>query len=137
MKNNPDNSTEESETSRNRKLLRSHVPDITHVEEKPELKVDLRIEVIAHNVILKDEERMGQLQEVLEKLRTGSHTKSIREDLRKQENSMIFSEESKRIIHEQGNIGLHEALKHLPEGQKFCMCGIYLRPDEDTIRKIG
>ena len=72
MKNNPGNSTEESETSRNRKLLRSDVPYITHVEEKPEFKVDHRIEVIAHNVILKDEERMGQIQEVVEKLRTDS-----------------------------------------------------------------
>ena len=59
MKNNPDNSTEESDTSRNRKLMRSHVPDNTHVEEKPEFKIDLRIEVIAHNVILKDEERQA------------------------------------------------------------------------------
>ena len=72
------------------------------------------------------------------------------EDLRKLENSMIFSEGSKRNIHEQGNIGLYElghmskpirchirAWKHLPEGPQFCICGIYLRPDEDTIRKIG
>ena len=59
MKNNPGNSTEESETSRNRKVLRSDVPNIAHVEEKLEFKVDLRIEGIAHDVILKDEERLG------------------------------------------------------------------------------
>ena len=53
MKNNPGNSTEESETSRSRKLLRSDVPNITDVEEKPELKVD--IEGVAHDLILKDE----------------------------------------------------------------------------------
>ena len=64
MKNNPSNSTEESKTSRSRKLLRSDVPNIAHVEEKLEFKVDLRIEEIAHDVILKDEEQLGQIQEV-------------------------------------------------------------------------
>ena len=84
------------------------MPNITHVEEQPEYKVDLRFEGIAHDVILKDEERMGQLQLVVEGSRTGSHTKSIREDLRKPESFMIFSEESRRIIHELGNIELYE-----------------------------
>ena len=58
-------------------------------------KVDLRIEGIAQDVILEDEERMGQIQKVLEKVRTGSRTKSI-------------SEESSRTIHEIGSIELHE-----------------------------
>ena len=83
MKKNPDNTTEESETSRSKKLLRSDVPNITHIEEKPEFKVDLRIEGIAHDVMLKDEARMSQMQEVVERWRTGSNMKSIRENLRK------------------------------------------------------
>ena len=36
------------------------------VEKEPEFKVDLRIEGIAHDVILKDVERMGKIQEVAE-----------------------------------------------------------------------
>ena len=107
-KNNSGKSTEESETSRSRKLLRSAVPNITHVEEKPEFQVDFRIEGIAHDVSLNDEERMGQIQEVVERLRTDSYTKSIREDPRKSEKTMIFSEESRRITHELGNLGLYE-----------------------------
>ena len=51
---------------------------------------------------------MGQIQEVLEKLRTGTYTKSTREDLIKTGNSMIFSEESRRIIHELDNLELYE-----------------------------
>ena len=42
------------------------------------------------------------------KIRNGSRTKSILEDLGKPENSMKFSEESSRIIHEMGNIELYE-----------------------------
>ena len=60
---------------------------------------------------------------------------------------MIFREESSRIIHELGSIELyelgqmystmqcHSRYEHLPEGLKFCICEICLRPDEDTIRK--
>ena len=55
-------------------------------KEESEFKVDLRIEGIAQNVMLKDEERMGKIQEAVEKFRNGSHTKSILEDLEKPEN---------------------------------------------------
>ena len=33
-------------------------------------------------------------------------------------------------------IQCHSCYKHMPVGLKFCICGICLRPDEDTIRKI-
>ena len=102
------NSTEDSETYRSRKLFRSDVSNITHVEEKPEFKVDLRIEGNVRDVILKDEERMGQMQETVENLRKGSYRKSVWEHLRKPENPMIFSVECRRILHELGNIKLHE-----------------------------
>ena len=60
----------------------------------------------------------------------------------------MFSGESSRVIHEMGNMELfelgqisktaqcHSCLKHLPEGLKFCACGVCLRPDEDTINRI-
>ena len=66
------------------------------------------------DVILKDEERMGKIQEAVEQLRKGSRTKSILEDLGKPENSLKFSEESSRIMHEMGNIELYE-LDRYPE----------------------
>ena len=99
------NSTGEPETSSIRKL---YAQEESTVEKEHESKVDLRIEGVAHDVLLKDEERMGKIQEVVVKLRKASHTKSMREDLRKVENSMIFSEKSSRIIHEPGNIELYE-----------------------------
>ena len=52
-------------------------------KEEPAFKADLRIEGIAQDVIVKDEERMGQLQNVVDKLRSGNHTTSIIEDLEK------------------------------------------------------
>ena len=54
-------------------------------KEEPEFKVGLIIEGIAQDVILEDEERMGQIQ-VMEKLRNGFRTKSIDEDLGQSEN---------------------------------------------------
>ena len=66
----------------------------------------------------------------------------------KSENSMIFSEESSRIIHKISNIELfelgqmistvqcHSCFKPMPEGLAFCSCGMCLRPDEATIRRI-
>ena len=54
--------TEDSETSHSwKRTARSELS----VGEKPEFKVDLRIEGIAHDVILPDEERMGQIQVVV------------------------------------------------------------------------
>ena len=84
----------------------------------------------------------------MEIFRKGSRTTSILEDLGKPENSVKFSEESRRVIHEMGNIELHElgqilrtvqchpCLKHIPEGLTFCVCGVCLRPDEETIKRI-
>ena len=57
---------------------------------------------------------MGKIQEAVERLRRGSRTKSILEDLGKPESSMKLSEESSRIFHEMGNIELYE-LDRYPE----------------------
>ena len=104
-------------------------------KEEPELKVDLKIEGIAQDVILEDEERMEQIQKVAEKLRTGYHSKSIIEDLGKTGNSIRFSEESSRTVHEHGNIELPElgqisrtvycqsCTKRVSEGLILCSCG--------------
>ena len=54
-------------------------------EEQPESKVDLRIEGLAQDVILEDEERMGHIQDVVENFRNGFHTESVLEDLGKPE----------------------------------------------------
>ena len=120
----------------------------SHVEKKePEFKVDLRIEGIAQDVILEDEERMGKVQVIVHNFRNGSRTESIIEDLGRPEKSIKFCEESSGTIHELGNIEAYELgqisrtvqchswLKHLPEGLIFCACGIWLRLDEKTNRK--
>ena len=90
-------------------------------------------------MILEDDERTGQIQKVVDKLRTGHHTKSSIEDVGA-EKSIKFSEESSRTISELGNIELHElgqisktvqgqsCLKHIPEGLIFCSCGLCLQP---------
>ena len=62
--------------------------------------------------------------------------------------SLIFSEESIRIIHELCNIELyelgqmsstiqcHSCFNHMPKGLAFCPCAQCLRRDEATIRRI-
>ena len=116
--------------------------------EDPEFKVDLRIQGIALDVNPEDEEEMGQIHKVGEKIRIGYCMTSIIEDLEKPEKSIKFSEESSRTIHELGNIECHEmgeisrtvhchsCLKHILEGLIFCSCGICLRADEEQTQRI-
>ena len=67
-------------------------------------QADHRIEGIAQDVILEDEERMGQIQKMVDKSRTGYHTKSIVEDLEKAEKSIKFP---RRIESPNSRIGEH------------------------------
>ena len=60
----------------------------------------------------------------------------------------MFSEESRRVVHELGNSELHElgqisrtvqcqsCLMHIPEGLVFCSCGMCLRQGEEQIQRI-
>ena len=127
----------------------SGVPESPVGKDEPEFKVDLRFAGIAQDVILKDEQRIGKIQEVVGKLRNGSRTKSILEDLGNPENPVKFSADSNRIFHEMGKIELyelgkisrtvqcHSCLKHIQERLTFCSCGVCLRPDEETIQTIS
>ena len=78
-------------------------------KEEPEFKVDLRIEGIAQDVILEDEERMGHMQKVKEwYYELDPVPNQLLKIWEKPEKSINFSEESSRTIHELGNIELHE-----------------------------
>ena len=115
------------------RIRKLYAQDESTVEKEPEFKVDLRLEGTAHDVILKDEERMGKILEVPES-EEGSYTKSNREDLRKPRNAMIFSEGSSRIIHELGNIELYE-LGHNMSSTIQCHSCMPERPDKHTKRQ--
>ena len=89
----------------------------------------------------------NQTNTKLEKLRIGSHTKSLRNDLKKRCN-MIFSDLSTRAIYEMGNLESIELrqtaaiirgpsyLKHAPEGLNMCLCGVWLRSNQSTMDRI-
>ena len=77
-------------------------------EEKPGFEIDLQEGGVLEDVILKDEERMKEINDKLEKLKSSSCTKSIREDLKKESGDMTFSEESRCVIFELGNVELFE-----------------------------
>ena len=69
-----------------------------------------------------------------------------RNDLSK--GGMIFSKESCRAVYEVGNMELIElrqtsatvqcpsCLIHVPEGLNMCLCGVWLRPNQDTMNRI-
>ena len=67
------------------------------VEKKPQFEIDLRVEGVSQDAILQNEEEMREINKELQKLKIGSGTKSIRNDLSK--GTMIFSEESSRAIY--------------------------------------
>ena len=114
---------------------------------KPQFQIDLRVEGAPQDAILQDEEQMKEINKKLEKLRIGSCTKSIRDDLKKK-GDMIFSEESSRATYEVGNLELIEQrqtsatiqclsfLKHIPDGLNMCLCGVWIRPNQDTTDRI-
>ena len=72
-------------------------------KEEPEIKGDLRIEGIAQDVILEDEERMGQIQEVVDKLRTGYHTKASMKIWRNRKTHQV----QRRVESHNSRIGQH------------------------------
>ena len=70
--------------------LISHQPQATggdtasSVEESRQFDIDLRVEGVSQDAILKDEEHVKQINKTLEKLKSGSCTnQSIRDDLEK------------------------------------------------------
>ena len=58
--------------------------------------------------MLKDEERMSEIQELVVKMRTGYQIESIVADLGKKGKFNRFSEASKRTVRELGNVALYE-----------------------------
>ena len=97
-----------------------------------------------------DFEKTKEINKKLEKLRIGSCTNSLRNDLKKKKKKgvLIFSEESRCVIYDMVNLELIElrqtsatmqclsCLKHVPEGLNMCQCGVWLRPNLDTMDRI-
>ena len=120
---------------------------VSRVDKKPKFEIDLRVEGVSQDAIVKDEEQMKEIRKKLEKLKSGSCTKSIRDDLKKKVDK-ILSEESSRVINEMGNLELIQlrqtsatiqcpsCLKHVPEGLNMCLCGVWLQPNQDTMDRI-
>ena len=110
------------------------VQDFEPIVEEPQCEIDLRVEGVSQDAILRDEAKVNEINEKFEKLKVGSRTKSVRDDLSK--GNMIFSEESSQAIYEMCNMELIEVkqtsatiqcsscLKHVLEGVNMCQCGV-------------
>ena len=64
----------------------------------------LRVEGVSREAILQNEAKMNEINEKLKKLKVGSCTKSIRNDLSK--GTIVFSVESRDAVGEMGNMEL-------------------------------
>ena len=126
--------TSESASSSTRKLVKREEMERSAQspvkKEEPECKVDVRIEGIAQDVILKDEERMGKNPTSSGEIQEVVHARNLFLKIwDSQEKSIKFSEESSRLTHEMGNTELyelgqasvqcHSCLKHMQEGLTF------------------
>ena len=107
------NTTKDPGSSSFRKLERNSV---SLVDKKPKCEIDLRVEGVLQDAILKDEKTDEQIHKKLEKLKIGLCKKSIRNDLKKN-GDLIFSEESSRVIYEMGNLELIELRQTSPTNQ--------------------
>ena len=128
--------------TRTRRLVQEFEP----IVEKPQFEIDLRVEGVSQDAILQDEAKMNEINEMFEKLKVGSRTKSVRDDLSK--GNMIFSEESSQAIYEMCNMELIElkqtsatiqcssCVKHVLEDMNMCQCGVWLRPNQNTLDRI-
>ena len=65
-------------------------------KEEISFQVDLRVHEVSQDDIYKDEERMIEMQNVVERLQDGYRDKSIIKDLKQEGVSDVSSEESKR-----------------------------------------
>ena len=110
-------------------------------------KIDLRVDGIPQEAILKEEIQMRNIiTETVQKLQIGSQMQSIRDDLNKED--MIFRKESSEDIYKMVNVELIElrqstatvrcpaCSKHILEGMLQCLCGNWLRPDEHTVNQV-
>ena len=61
---------------------------------------------MSQDLIYKDEERMTEMQNLVDKLQDGCRDKSIIKDLKQEGVSNVFSEESKRKLKEMDKIEL-------------------------------
>ena len=53
------------------------------VEGRPKFEIDLRVEEVPQDAIFKDEEQMKEMEKTFEKLKSGSCTNFIRDDMKK------------------------------------------------------
>ena len=77
-------------------------------KEASSVQVDLRVHGVSQDDIYKDEERLTEMQNLVDRLQDGHLDKSIIKDLEQDGVSNVFREESKRKLKEMGNIELHE-----------------------------
>ena len=71
---------------------------INAVKEEISFQVDLRVHEVSQDDIFKDEERMTEMQNLVDKLQDGCRTMSILKDLKQEGISNVFSEALRGLL---------------------------------------
>ena len=107
------------------------------IADEERFKIDLRVQGVPHEAVLEDEDRTRRIRKLAHSLRSHSRTNAMNTDLRKTDASNPFSEESKKIIPNSGEVELFElrevsaktqcpsCAKYWPEGDLYSNCGQY------------
>ena len=94
-----------------RKLLAGHPDRIQSQAPSPNnaansessFQVDFRVHGVSQDDIYKDEERMAKMQKLADRLQHGYRDKSIMKDVKQEDVTNVFTEESKRTLEKLGN----------------------------------
>ena len=109
-------------------------------EGKTELKIDFRTKDIPHAAFEQEDERIRETRRLVHQVKNHSSNDALIEDLQKNCTNNSFSEESKKIIHNLGNVECFRMCeissktqcsncsKFWAEGIVYCTCGTCLIP---------
>ena len=120
---------------------------INAVKEESSFQVDLRDHGVSQDDVYKDEERMTEMQNLVDGLQDGYRDKSIIKDLKQDGVSNAFSEESKRKLFKRLAIASgtnlakesEQCLTHSKEWTIYCGCGeclILSQEHTDEVKRI-
>ena len=90
-------------------------------KRKTRFKSIFRVHGVSQDDIYKDEERMTEMQNLVDTLQDGYRYKSIPKDLKHEGVSKVFSEEPKRKLKDTGNIELYELSETVRNKSVSCM----------------
>ena len=93
------------------------------VDQKKEHKIDFRVPGLSHSVV-KEAEHL-RVQELVKRIETHSHREALHADLQQNNVYNPFSDNSKAMIREMGNVELFELCETTPKVEMFSLSSFW------------